>query len=317
MDVNLVCGTENEAAIKNMLISNGIGIGKDAELVIVEKGMERGIESGLMVVFEMRVFPALIELLKGAGDNDGPVGMLIGKSGGTFRPVDVEDVVYINAINNDVFIHDIEQNQYLIKNKLYQLEASVLPEYFIRINKSEIVNIKRIDKIVPMFKGRLILYLKGYKNPLDISRNYSRAFKERLGTVMIKKEYLIRMLFTMIISVAICALANTLFFDTPVTFGLIMKSVGLGVAIWMIAEVSLEAVSKRWPHHILPSYAALFLIIAIGTGLGSWLFGVASVKEILLICAGAEACGLLICVVYRRIYKKRLSQQLERFKKAH
>ena len=93
----------------------------------------------------------------------------------------MDDIVFIYAVDNDVFIHDKSKNEYLIRPKLYQLEAMLLPDYFIRINKSQIVNIRYIQRIDPMFKGRLIIYLEGEKMPLDISRSYTKEFKERLG----------------------------------------------------------------------------------------------------------------------------------------
>ena len=130
------------------------------------------------------------------------------------------------------------------------------------------------------------------------------------------KEYVTRLLFTVVISVIICMMMNALFFDDPTTADLILKSVGLGVTIWLIAELSFVVVSKKWPHHILPGYIALFIIIAIGTGAGSWIIGVSSVWIILLICSCAEVCGFLITVIYRSIYKRRLNDQLEKFKRA-
>lgn len=181
MDIKLLCKDENQAAIKNILAANGIGIDVAAELIMVEKGLDHEIESEIKIVFTMHALSYLIEFLKSAGSNGKPVNMLIGKRDEAYRPINVGDVAYINAINNNVYINDVKQKQFVIKPKLYQLEHMILPDYFIRINKSEIVNIKRITMIVPMFKGKLIIYLEGYKNPLDISRNYTKAFKERLG----------------------------------------------------------------------------------------------------------------------------------------
>ena len=181
MDIRLLCKDENKAAVGDILAANGIGIDDTADLVMVEKGLDQEIESEIKIVFTMQALPVLIEFVKSARIHGEPVKMIIGKSNDAYRPINVEDVVYINAVNNNIYINDVERRQYVIKPKLYQLEQAMLPDYFIRVNKSEIVNIKKIEMIVPMFKGKLILYLEGYKNPLDISRYYTKAFRERLG----------------------------------------------------------------------------------------------------------------------------------------
>jgi len=181
MNIKLVCRDENKTDITKLLIASCIDIDDAAEVVMVEEGLEHSVESEIKIVFTKSAFPALISFLKSSESYLSPVGIITGKINEVFYPISIENIVYINAINNEVFIHDTQRNQYAVKHKLYQLEHTMLPEYFIRINKSEIVNIKRIQTIAPMFKGKLILYMEGYKNPLDISRNNTRAFKERLG----------------------------------------------------------------------------------------------------------------------------------------
>lgn len=181
MNIKLLCKDENRVAAIAIINANGIGVDDSAELLMIEKGLDLKIGSEMMIVFTMNVLQNLIEHLKSIGSVNKPVNILIGKRNDAYRPIDIKDIVYINATNNSVFINDVKQQQYLIKPKLYQLEHMILPDSFIRINKSEIVNIKRINMIVPMFKGKLIIYMERYKNPLDISRNYTKAFKERLG----------------------------------------------------------------------------------------------------------------------------------------
>ncbi|WP_409201083.1 LytTR family DNA-binding domain-containing protein [Methanobrevibacter sp. DSM 116169] len=62
--------------------------------------------------------------------------------------------------------------------KLYELE-NILDNSFIRISKSSIVNINKINYIAPSFKGIMFISLKnGLKD--NISRNYLPEFKIRL-----------------------------------------------------------------------------------------------------------------------------------------
>lgn len=129
-----------------------------------------------------------------------------------------------------------------------------------------------------------------------------------------KKNYIIRLLYTIIISIVICTVISTVFFETVLTLGLMLKSLGLGAAIWLASEIAFDVILKKWPHQILPNYIALFIIIAIGTAAGTWLMGVKSISIILLICLCAEICGFFITIIYRQAYKKRLNVHLEKFK---
>ena len=181
MEIRLICKQENNAAVKAVLSLGGVTVSGTANLVFVEKGMEAEADVEAMVVFTLKSLPGLIESIKAFSRPEEPVKMLVGKRNETYCPVDIDDILFINAIDNNVYVHDNNLVEYLIRPKLYQLEAAMLPDYFIRINKSEIVNIRYIQKIVPMFKGRLLIYLEGKKAPLDISRSYAKSFKERLG----------------------------------------------------------------------------------------------------------------------------------------
>lgn len=62
--------------------------------------------------------------------------------------------------------------------RLYELET-LLNTSFIRISKSSIVNIRKIDYVAPSLKGIMFIQLKnGLKD--NISRNYLANFKTRL-----------------------------------------------------------------------------------------------------------------------------------------
>ncbi len=72
-----------------------------------------------------------------------------------------------------------ENKVFTTKKRLYELE-NILDDSFIRISKSAIVNINKIDYIAPSLKGMMFINLKnGLKD--NISRNYLQNFKHRLG----------------------------------------------------------------------------------------------------------------------------------------
>lgn len=91
--------------------------------------------------------------------------------------IDVTDIVYIEAFNNDVFICT-NDNEYKINQKLYFFE-----EYsnlgFVRINKSYVVNIKKVKDIEVYVNYRLKLLLTN-NYEVFVNRKYMKTFKNFL-----------------------------------------------------------------------------------------------------------------------------------------
>lgn len=78
---------------------------------------------------------------------------------------------------------DVEQDTYKIKNKLYELEELLQNTSFIRISKSEIVNVDQIQKIDLSFSGTICVYFK------DGSSTYaSRRFVKKVKEFILKEK---------------------------------------------------------------------------------------------------------------------------------
>lgn len=131
---------------------------------------------------------------------------------------------------------------------------------------------------------------------------------------MTRKDYFARLAYTAIISATIFSVVSALVGAVDFTVLSLAKSVALGAIIWLTAEFLTEFSDRRWPHRILPAYIALFIVIALGTGVGTWLMGLGSVKTILLVCVSAEVFGFTIAVLYHIRYTKKLNDKLTRFK---
>jgi len=72
---------------------------------------------------------------------------------------------------------DVQGRQYRLKQRLYELEA-LLPEYFIRINKSALANERRIERFAASFSGAVDAVFKcGYRE--YVSRRCFAAIKRR------------------------------------------------------------------------------------------------------------------------------------------
>ena len=175
----LICKKEKEELLRELLSANHIALGPDSALILCEQGVDCPVEGDLIITFRPEKINSLLKFIR--QESKQPLSLLMGKNEGNYVPIEINEVVYFSAYDNDTFAHTLDGRQYKIKNKLYELEAEILNSHFIRINKSEIVNIRYIVKIIPMFKGKLILKLQGYKEPVDISRSYMKDFKERIG----------------------------------------------------------------------------------------------------------------------------------------
>ena len=71
-----------------------------------------------------------------------------------------------------------ENDEYLIKKPLYQVEETLNSD-FVRISKTTIVNLRKIERVAPSLKGMMFIELKnGLKD--NISRKYLPDFKQAL-----------------------------------------------------------------------------------------------------------------------------------------
>ena len=93
--------------------------------------------------------------------------------------VESAEVLYFESVDDTVFAYT-KDCVYETKSKLYQLENELPSNTFFRANKAVIVNLDKIDSLVPVFGGRFEAILQnGYK--VVVSRNYLNTLKELLG----------------------------------------------------------------------------------------------------------------------------------------
>jgi two-component system LytT family response regulator len=94
------------------------------------------------------------------------------------RVLQVDEVDWIEAEREDVFVH-VGQGSYPIRRTLAQLEARLDPACFFRAHRSAIVNLDRVQEIIPWFKGSHRLRLTTGAE-VDLSRRRARALREIL-----------------------------------------------------------------------------------------------------------------------------------------
>jgi DNA-binding LytR/AlgR family response regulator len=110
-------------------------------------------------------------------ESDDSNEILAVKNGSDITLLQFDDVFMLRVENKQVKVY-AENNEYLIRKPLYQVEESLSGD-FVRISKTTIVNLKKIKRVAPSLKGMMFIELKnGLKD--NISRKYLPDFKNAL-----------------------------------------------------------------------------------------------------------------------------------------
>ncbi len=94
------------------------------------------------------------------------------------RVLDVDDVDYINILEERVLVH-VGDRAYPIRRTLTELQIRLDPACFFRAHRSAIVNLDRVQEVIPWFKGSHILRLTTGAE-VDLSRSRARALRQIL-----------------------------------------------------------------------------------------------------------------------------------------
>jgi two-component system, LytTR family, response regulator len=119
---------------------------------------------------------ALLEELK-AGSRY--LERLVIKSGGRIYFLETNDIDWIEAEGNYVSVHSAKKT-HLLRETISSLETQLDPRKFVRIHRSSIVRIDRIQELQPWFHGEYRVILQG-GTQLTLSRNYREKLHEALG----------------------------------------------------------------------------------------------------------------------------------------
>ena len=104
---------------------------------------------------------------------------IIGRSEGITYFLLLEDVLYIDTVDEKVFLYTSDK-VYETNLRLYEIEEMSLHTGMIRVNKSTIMNLIKVDHVSPMLNGRIQAVLINGET-IIISRQYVRNFKKKLG----------------------------------------------------------------------------------------------------------------------------------------
>ncbi|WP_416326245.1 LytR/AlgR family response regulator transcription factor [[Eubacterium] hominis] len=147
MKLKLIATKENKELIKTAINKNEIEYSDDAPFVLYELHHEHNV--------------------------------LLVKDQEEYFRISVNDIIYIEASNNIVYVHT-KEGRYQIKETMYQLEASLYEKGFLRIHKAFIVNKKDIRRIKTSLNMKFVLLLSN-EEQIEVSRSYYYHFKEEMG----------------------------------------------------------------------------------------------------------------------------------------
>lgn len=92
--------------------------------------------------------------------------------------LDAQDIYMVRMENKETAVYG-ERKRYVSGKKLYEME-NMLGDGFMRISKTTIVNLKKIDSLEPSFNAMMYVVMKNGCRDY-ITRTYLKQFKKYLG----------------------------------------------------------------------------------------------------------------------------------------
>ena len=105
--------------------------------------------------------------------------MISGKKGDKIYLLKPEDVLYFDTVDEKVFIYTAD-HVYETNLKLYEIEERFVGTSIIRVSKSIVLNLIKIECVSPLLNGRIEAVLQNGEKVI-ISRQYVPALKSKLG----------------------------------------------------------------------------------------------------------------------------------------
>jgi two-component system LytT family response regulator len=96
-----------------------------------------------------------------------------------FLVIDVENIDYFTTESSLVFLHT-KGFRYIVEKSLTQIEETVSPEMFFRAHRKSLVNLNRVERIVPWGRGRYVLQFANDER-VQVSKEKTHELKALMG----------------------------------------------------------------------------------------------------------------------------------------
>jgi len=145
----------------------------------VEIRIDPNICEPIAVIHTPKMTPELMVLIETLEQADEKPSLLFAKNDNKLFVVEPEQIDIIRTEGSDIKLYNREAQEYIITKPLREIEEQ-LGSIFVRISKSALVNIKRVDHLSPSFNSTMYIVMKNGISDY-ISRKHLGDFKNRLG----------------------------------------------------------------------------------------------------------------------------------------
>jgi len=97
------------------------------------------------------------------------------------RVVPVTELCYIEVREREVHIFT-KEDAFVVVSSISSFQKKLDPKKFFRCHRSFVVNLDKIEEIIPWFNHTYQLKLKDIENPIPVSRHYLSEFKQIMGS---------------------------------------------------------------------------------------------------------------------------------------
>lgn len=176
--VQLVCSPDLRARLERELAAHDVELGSENRWVLVERGFEVPVGCPA-IVFDALDFMDVVRLLvAGVREQHGAVRSVVGQRGSAFVVLTAREVVYLEAAAEGIVARTASGRD-RVRGTLQHYEVSWAGLGFVRINRSQLVNLAHVREIVPWFNSRYVLRLAGGEE-LEVSKTYAKRLRSAL-----------------------------------------------------------------------------------------------------------------------------------------
>ena len=145
----------------------------------VEIKIDPDIEEPTAVIHAPKMTSKLMDFVKMWEQADEKPSLLFAKINNKLFAIEPEQIDIIRTEGNDIKLYNREAQEYIISKPLREFQEQ-LGDIFVRISKSTLVNIKRIDHVSSSFNSTMHIVMKNGISDY-ITRKHLSDFKNRLG----------------------------------------------------------------------------------------------------------------------------------------
>jgi two-component system LytT family response regulator len=117
--------------------------------------------------------------LRSSEPAESPLSRLLVRSGDRWLVLKVDDIDWVETADNYVKVHALGQT-HLLRETLAHLHSRLDPARFLRIHRSTLVNVERIQSLYPLFHGDQMVVLHD-GTELTLSRRYRHELEALTG----------------------------------------------------------------------------------------------------------------------------------------